>query len=141
MDGGDLELRDAGVAFEALHLAPRLAAGGPGVGDSDSESSSSDSSDGADSSGDSSDEDEAGGLDLLGPPPGKGLDHPSARLEARPLVLAQPFELVMFLQVFCPDCQQHSDSTLALTPTLPLTPTPHLPIDLSRPLTLLVVQT
>ena len=78
MDGADLELRDAGVAFEALHLAPRLAAGGPGVGDSDSESSSSDSS-GADSSGDSSDEDEAGGLDLLSPlPPGKGTDHPSA---------------------------------------------------------------
>ena len=30
VDGSDLELRDAGVAFEALHLAPRLAAGGPG---------------------------------------------------------------------------------------------------------------
>ena len=79
MDGANLELRYAGVAFDALHLAPRLAAGGSGVSDSDSESTSSDSS-GADSSGDSSDEDEAGGLDLLRPPPpGKGTDHPSAR--------------------------------------------------------------
>ena len=81
MDGADLELGDAGVAFEALQLAPRLAAGGPGIGDSDSDSSSSDSS-GGDSSGDSSDEGEAGRLDLLGPP-AEGIGRPGAPPSSR----------------------------------------------------------
>ena len=71
LDGSGQALTDAGVAFEALHLAPRLTvtAGGGGHDSdpSDSSSSSTSSSSGGDSS-DSSDEDETGGLDLLGPP-------------------------------------------------------------------------
>ncbi len=72
LDGSSQGLTDAGAAFEALHLGPRLSipAGGGGVaGGSDSTDSSSDSSSSSSSSGDSSDssdDDEAGGADLLG---------------------------------------------------------------------------
>ncbi len=69
VDGSGQALTDAGLAFEALQLAPRLTvtAGGDGSDTDSTDSSSSSSSSDAESS-DSGDEDGAGGLDLLGPP-------------------------------------------------------------------------